>query len=80
MLIDPKEFALSGLPQVLHPTRTAAAIRVQVDGYDLVFRGKDRSGLQQGNGCRNKQSARQPRIDIGHGGSPQLGTVSRLTG
>jgi hypothetical protein len=73
MLIDPKEFALSGLPQVLHPTRTAAAIRVQVAGYDLVFRGKDRSGLQQGNGRNKHRSARQPRIEIGHGGPPRSG-------
>jgi hypothetical protein len=32
--------AKAGLPQVLHPTRTAAAIRVQMDGDDLFFRGE----------------------------------------
>jgi hypothetical protein len=36
--------AKAGLPQVLHPTRTAAAIRVQMDGDDVFFRGNDRSG------------------------------------
>ncbi len=30
-----------------HPTRTAAAIRVQVDGDDLFRRGKDRSGCSR---------------------------------
>ena len=80
MLIDPKEFALSGLPQVLHPTRTAAAIRVQMDGDDVFFRGKDRSGLQQRDSSReNHGSPRQPRIEIGHGG-PRLGILRRLNG
>jgi hypothetical protein len=62
-------------------TRTAAAIRVPVHGYDLFFGGKDCSGRQQRNGCPNKHgSARQPRIKIGHDGPPQWGTISRLNG
>jgi hypothetical protein len=73
--------AKAGLPQVLHPTRTAAAIRVQMDGDDVFFRGNDRSGLQQGNNSRdNHGSPRQPRIEIGHDGPPQLGTIGRLNG